>query len=492
MNQGTKKSLRLLLVYGPLLFIPAFLLLAYNYNSSKSPAYKVSATISLKGVSQQSAIKALRSKDMVNSIVNQIPLEASYFFADRPRHEIFPDSSPVKVIVKNLKNSPVPVWISLQAADNHQFELTWGDTSGFYKFNEPITESYGTFTVVRNNGGDSVGKPVNVELLARNQMTNILYNDLHVSAGHKEDVIQLALVTGNPKKGAEILNTMIDIYGGTLSKDNDTTATPVKTVTAVQYDTIKKSGKDVSALKDKAAELTNQIASLKEQERNAGTTTVTMRGIDKNQAKIYKAVDSYIKRPIDQFVQVPYVDEIEDPDLNDQVNEFNEIELSRRHITAQAQTDSVNRKLMTLRSDIVQRISTYLENGHSESNGRLSKNYYEDQIAAKRRRLDDINSEINTAGAPGFTIVKSNKVKTVSVARASSKLIVLDNPEDNVEYIPVNTAKAYGVAFLAGLLFPIAGWVIRVVHRNSSSHRRTEPGNLKQQISDLFHVKQID
>ncbi|MBS1529176.1 MAG: hypothetical protein JSU01_02615, partial [Bacteroidetes bacterium] len=336
-------------------------------------------------------------------------------------------------------------------------------------------------------------KPVNVEMLARAQMVDILYNDLHVGTGHKQDVVQLALVTGNPRKGADILNSLIAIYGSTIRKDSGNTAPNTKTVTVVQYDTVKKPGKDVSALKARAADLTNRIASLKRQEQSAGAgVQVRKGGIDKNQAKIYQAVDSYIKQPIDQFVQVPYVDEIENPDLNDLVNEFNETELSRRHYTAQAQIDSMNRKLMTLRSNIVEQIRAYLRNDHSESTSRLSKRYYEDQIAASQHRLDDINKEISTSGAPGFTVVKSNKVKTVGVSPASSGLVVLDKPEENVEFIPVNSAKIYVIAFLAGLLFPIAGWIIRVVHRSSSSRRPAQAAKLNGQINDLLHIKQID
>ncbi|HEX3383874.1 MAG TPA: hypothetical protein VHS53_01735, partial [Mucilaginibacter sp.] len=203
--------------------------------------------------------------------------------------------------------------------------------------------------------------------------------------------------------------------------------------------------------------------------------------------------DSYIKQPVDQFVQVPYVDEIEDPELNDQVNEFNELELSRRHYTAQTQVDSMNRKLMTLRSSIVEQIHAYLRIGQAESTTRPPKSYYEAQVAAKQRRLDEINSEISAAGTAGFTVVKNNKEKTISLAGASSKLVVVEKPQDNVEYIPVNAIKIYVIAFLAGLLFPIAGWIVRVVHRNSSSRRRlTEPGKLDGQLNDFFHVKQID
>jgi hypothetical protein len=486
-----KKSLHLLLRFGPFLFVPAFLFLAYNYISSKSPLYKVSASISVDGAPQQSTIEDLKSKDLLAKVAEKLPLQASYYFASQPKKEIYPDSSPVKVVIKKLNDNPAPVWITLHANDNRQFELTRGDTSAFHKFNQPINESYGTFSVMRNDKADSAEKPVNVKMVGQAEAMNTLYNDLHVGAGHKENVIQLSLVAGNAKRGADLLNALLNIYGSTIDKGK-AHLPATKTITTVQYDTIKNNGKNLTALKNKAAVLTRQIASLKGKEENPDETVqVKKSNVDPGQAKIYKAVDAYIKKPIDQFVQVPYVDEIENPDLNDQVNEFNETELTRRRLTRSSQIDSVNRKLMTLRSNIVEQVRAYLRNGHSESNRQLSKGYYENQIAAKQSRLDEINKEIKT-GMPSITIQRSNKVKTVSINQASSKMVVLDKPEDNIEYMPVRSVLIYGLALLAGLLFPVAGWIIRVVHRGSSSRQPSGGEKLSDQISDLFRVKQID
>jgi len=490
MSSLVKKGLRILLRYGPFLFIPAFLYLAYNYVSAKSPKYKVTARVSIQGVPQQSAINSLGEKNLVSKTLAELPFQASYYFANQPKNEIYPDSSPVKVTVKSMVNSAEPVEITLRANDKSQFELTQGDTSEFHKFGAPVSESYGSFVVMFNPKTDSADKTVNVQMVPQAQVLEDFYKNYHVEAGHKEDVIQLDVVAANPKKGAEFLNAMLNAYGGSIHKDGDD-APVAKTINTVQYDTIRKAGKDVSGLKEKVADLTRQIASLKEQEKKPATVQVKRGNIDKNQAKIYQAVDSYIKQPIDQFVQVPYVDEIENPDLNDMVSDFNDAELARRRMTSQTKVDSMNRKLMTLRSNIVEQIRGYLKSGHSESNQQLSKAYYEEQIAAKQRRLDEINSEIKTAPGASFTVQKTTKTKTVNVSQASSKLVVLDKPEDNVEFIPVKATLIYALALLAGLLFPIAGWIIRVVRRNSSG-KLIDGEKLSGKINDLFQVKQID
>ena len=248
----------------------------------------------------------------------------------------------------------------------------------------------------------------------------------------------------------------------------------------------------MSALKEKATALTSQIENLKAQSANlAGTAPVRRSNLDKGQAKIYQAVDSYVKKPIDEFVQVPYVDEIEDPELNDQVSEFNEAELSRRHLTGTRQIDSANRKLMTLRSNIVERINAHLRNEGSASNRTLSRNNILAQIQSKEHQLAQLKKDIETAGAKSYTVVKTEKAKAAT-AIGTAGLVVLDKPGDNIEFVPVNSLLIYGIALIAGILFPFAGWVIRSARRNASSRKLLDKEKLSEKLNDIFAVKQID
>src|ERR1700685_1743329 len=105
MTPIVKRSLFLLSRYGPYLFIPVFLFIAYNYISSQPLLYKISAKIALKGVSRESAINDLRSKALIGKTLDQLPFQASYFYADIPKKEIYPDSSPLKMIFRQYGSS---------------------------------------------------------------------------------------------------------------------------------------------------------------------------------------------------------------------------------------------------------------------------------------------------------------------------------------------------------------------------------------------------
>lgn len=482
-----KKSWLLLGRYSLFLFIPVSLGIAYYYISSQLPQYKVTAKIALKGIPQDSAINGIRSKYLISKALDQLPFQASYYFADIPQKEIYPDSSPVKLVVRSLNEGAAETWISLEVRGSTQFEMARGDTSEFFKFNEPIIESYGKFTVLQNTTVKDADRLVNVKIESQAAVLNRFYDNLKITRDNKGNEMTLTVVTGNAQKGASFLNTLFRLYGKTIHQP----AKAAETLTT-QYDTVVKPGKDVSALKEKATALTSQIENLKAQSANlAGTAPVRRSNLDKGQAKIYQAVDSYVKKPIDEFVQVPYVDEIEDPELNDQVSEFNEAELSRRNLTGTRQIDSANRKLMTLRSNIVERINAHLRNEGSASNRTLSRNNILAQIQSKEHQLAQLKKDIETAGAKSYTVVKTENAKAAT-AIGTAGLVVLDKPGNNIEFVPVNSLLIYGIALIAGILFPFAGWVIRSARRNASSRKLLDKEKLSEKLNDIFAVKQID
>jgi hypothetical protein len=310
---------------------------------------------------------------------------------------------------------------------------------------------------------------------------------LTLTPDHDNDVLKLTVVTGNPNKGVAFLNMLFNLYSETHH------AAPVANNPSkpVQTETIVKPGKDITSLKDKATELKKEIDELKV-EANSSVKIVRVKksSLDKGQLKIYEAVDGYVKKPIGQFVQVPYVDEIEDPELNDQVSEFNETELARQHLSRSEQTDSINRKLMTLRSNIVEHINASL--GHGESLERSSPNTEVlASIKLKESRLAQVNKDIETAGFRTYTITKPDNTKPAAPA-TGPKLVMLDKPADNIEYVPVNSMLIYGIALIAGMFFPFAGWVIRSVRKSSSSRKLLDKEKLSEKLNDIFAIKQID
>src|SRR5258707_15723301 len=87
-----KRIILLVNRYGLYLSVPAFLLVAYAYTSSVYPQYRVTAKIALKNAAAESAISDIRSKNLVQKALNELPFQASYYDAEAPRTEIYGDS----------------------------------------------------------------------------------------------------------------------------------------------------------------------------------------------------------------------------------------------------------------------------------------------------------------------------------------------------------------------------------------------------------------
>jgi hypothetical protein len=501
-----KKTMILVKRFWLFLFLPVFFIIAYNHVSSLYPQYKVTAKIALKGISVTSAVDDIKSKYLIQKALGQLPFQASFYNAESPKNELYGDSVPVKFVFNDSKTISTEKWIQLETTDYNQFALANGDTSVYHKFNEPINEAYGKFTIVRNSWYKPTDEVYLIKLSQPADLLNQYYSKLRVETAN--DVITLSVSAGNPQKGADFLNKLLLAYEGDKHKDVNYTAAPApritKTVSRPEKidNSAEKANAALAALKEKAERLDNEIAKLKTRSENASSEDrpEPTAKIGADQRKLYEAVKPYIKKPVDQFVQVPYVDEIENPDLNDEINEYNEAELAKQHLLAsgqnRVQADSVNRKLMVLQSDIMEQLNAFLKNGKAPV--RKASNYSASQIAdmiqSKEHELAEVNKNIQEADQhkhPVVQVAAATKVVSTPVIVAP-RVVIVEKPGDNAELIPSNAFVFYLIALLAGLFIPFAGWVIRRATRNTSPRGVLDKEKLRETIGNIFSVRQID
>ena len=213
---AVKRTIVLVKKFGPYLCVPVFLMIAYSYTSSAYSKYRVTTKIALRDANIETAPGDIRSKYLVRWALDQLPFQASYYFADIPQKEIYPDSSPVKLVVRSLNEGAAETWISLQVRGSTQFEMARGDTSEFFKFNEPIIESYGKFTVLQNTAVKDADRLVNVKIESQATVLNRFYDNLKITRDNKGNEMTLTVLAGNAQKGASFLNTLFRLYGKTI------------------------------------------------------------------------------------------------------------------------------------------------------------------------------------------------------------------------------------------------------------------------------------
>ena len=69
---------------------------------------------------------------------------------------------------------------------------------------------------------------------------------------------------------------------------------------------------------------------------------------------------------------------------------------------------------------------------------------------------------------------------------------MIEKPEDNIEYIPVNELMVYGMALLAAAIILFGWWIIRNSGKKIIPYVSLDPNKISEKINNLLAEKQID
>ncbi len=406
--------------YGLFICIPLFLAAAYFYTDTIYPQYKVSAKIVVQDVPVASVINEIKSKALVKKTISELPLTAKFYAINSPKKEVYGDSVPARFVFSGANKVNIATRLEFAATGGGQYTLNNNDTITYHQFNELINEYYGKFIVEKNPLFKSFDQAFIVKLDEPNHVLNQFYNNLHVEPGIGSNAMTVSILAGNARQGIDFLNMLFRLYDAANPRTAAVSAAlPVTANTDAIND-------NINNLKQKAWALESEIKKLKEQNKNVVRVPRAKSKLDQNQAKIYAAIKPYVKKPVDQFVQIPFVDEIEDPELNDEVNEYNETELAKQHLLASSsvkdgEIDTTNKKLMMLRSDIFEKITSTIQNDNPEAVSSPKNPVVAAVIRSKEDSLNEFYKNIR-AERDRAAIVKAAPVKPYIAATGSAWL----------------------------------------------------------------------
>ncbi len=211
---AVKRTILLVNRFGLYLSVPAFLLIAYAYTSSVYPQYRVTATIALKNTTAESAISDIRSKYLVQKALNELPFQASYYDTESPKKEIYGDSLYTKLVFARNRYANTETWLGLEVQGENSVALTHGDTSAYCEFNQPVKESYAKFKIVHNPGNQYHQASYIVRIEDPIRLLDQYYNSLRVKTADDDNTITVSVLSGNPKKGTDFINKLLQLYDG--------------------------------------------------------------------------------------------------------------------------------------------------------------------------------------------------------------------------------------------------------------------------------------
>jgi len=500
------KTLTLLKKYGPFLCLPIFLMMAYSYTSKHQPQYKATAKIELNGIAADEAMADIKSKYLVQKALNQLRFGISYYAPKNANREINGDTLPVKISFSRL-NADDDVLLEFKGSGAGTFTITHGDTIAYEEFNKSLKESYGAFSVT--HGSDL--RYQNANFLFRphdpNRLIEQYYDALEVQPAGRGNTLSVSVLSGTPKKSADFTNKLLHLYALSRHKPH---ATKIVNATPSHVSPLKKQiagdpekiAKNITMLREKAARLKHQVALLTPKPKKAEPDTEMMTAYSDLQLKLFKQIMPYLRRDIDQFVQVPYIDEVYDVELKNELRNYNAIQLRKQRFLADparnnVPIDTLNKKLMFLQSEIVQNI-TFLQQQHTPE--AVAVKDHSPLLRVKRDSFARVEKEITDLKQQYAAMRRTVPAKPVSVAPQPklrhapdvASVVVLSRPESNIEFIKTNTAWIYIIAVLAGLLIPLTWLVIYNNRTNARLARRANTQTIAEKLNDLFAVKQID
>jgi hypothetical protein len=211
---AVKRTILLVNRFGLYLAVPAFLIIAYAYTSSIYPQYRVTAKIVLKNTPAEMAISDIRSKRLVQKALNELPFQASYYNAESPKKEVYGDSLYARMAFANNHYADTESWLSMEVQSANSVALTHADTSAYYEFNKPVSEPYGKFKLVQNTRGENNEVSYIVRIENPTRLLEQYYNSLRVKTADDDNTLTISVLSGNPQKGADFINKLLQLYDG--------------------------------------------------------------------------------------------------------------------------------------------------------------------------------------------------------------------------------------------------------------------------------------
>ncbi len=430
-----------------------FILLASLYLNASRVKYKVSSEISLNYPDQSAELVAedLKSKILVQKAISQLSFEVNYYKESSPGKEIFKDSLPVQLILNKQEESTYAYNLIIKSLSSHSFSIEHEDTIQFYEINELVNRYYGKFRVVRGAAFTPHFQAVIVRLNSPFDLVEDYYNNLVVEPDESSKTISLNVLVNNAQKGQDFLYKLVELYN-----------------TGQSTSTLNKKTDYNDSIKSLTLKLLDLQARTKKSKVPAGPK------LNAQQLNTLKVIKPYLLKPVNQFVQVPYIEEVQDDDLRDDLDGYNKMQLEKQRLLGQTKVDdlevsNIDKRISILKANVLKSISG-MQNNEAGPNNQPDK-------SVERHLQDEI---LKYQRAQNAEIVNTGNIK------------IIERPEDNIKKIAPNAFLVYVMALLIGLLVPMLFTLIKTLNTSITQREWFSSQTFGEKIKILFGIRQID
>ncbi len=346
------------LFYKYVRFLPWFVLSvalalfgAYAYLRYATPIYATGGTLVIKteqqggrgdkyddifggGKSQniQSEIEVLRSRSLMARVVKKINLQFSYYVKGKIKTVNIYRASPFYLEVSALKDTNQAFNLKIKIVSENTFRIN--SDPAVIPFDQPFVNIFGSFRLVRNKGM-ALAKDYTISYMPLGAAASVYAGAIQVapkSVG--TGILNIAMQSPNPLLAADIINQLMDEYGGYTRELKKRTQ---DSSLAFIEDRLATYGRELDSVQDQLlrySQLNNIIDISKQSAAYFENISQADNAINEQQLQLNTAdfIEGYLRDKKNTYspVLVPSSLGLNDATLNGLVNEYNRLQIERQ------------------------------------------------------------------------------------------------------------------------------------------------------------------
>jgi len=181
-----------------------------------APTYKVTTRIVVNSnQNPEGVIENIKSKVLLQKVIDQLPLQVSYYYKEHSKEAEIPrDSLPIKFVFFKKPADDSSAEIKVTIVDNRQYKILEDKTYMPFFFNQYVDfYSFAKFKVIKGPAFNTHIKSVILRINNANELLEDYYKNLDAKfVGDDHNVIELSLTTNSLKKGKSFLDKLVEVY----------------------------------------------------------------------------------------------------------------------------------------------------------------------------------------------------------------------------------------------------------------------------------------
>ncbi|MDR0812194.1 MAG: polysaccharide biosynthesis tyrosine autokinase [Paludibacter sp.] len=408
----------------------------------------------------------IRSQVLMERVIHKLGLHTTYTSARFLRQKDLYNYSPfeVKIDSVSLYRLQKDLGIVITPKNDGSFEVEVGDTKKeIKKFPYHVKVTQGVVSVYRREWVPITNRPLYVSITNPIRMAKILSGRVSANVEGRVEIMNLGITTGHPRKGGDILLTLLTYYN--QDAINEINRSAINTINFIDERMI-----------TITQELSDVEGQAEEYKQEKGITDVQssaqrylsrderfeMRSVDADmQLSMIKYVEEFIADPRNDFMLIPDLG-LTDPSLSTVVRNYNDLIMTRDRLADGSSAENptlkrVNTQLGQTRDAIKasivnnRRILELSKQEISTQSEISQAKIYE--IPRQQREFLSIQRQQQVKEQLYVFMLQRREEASLTMALAVDKAKIL-TPPDNAVLTGPNTKMTLLLALIIGLLVP--------------------------------------